>query len=65
MYCAKFDKSSFYVVLSGLICLMNGNTGLRKMVGAGDTLGEEMMFGVGVNKYMLETAKAVVKTYVL
>jgi hypothetical protein len=44
---------------------MNGNTGLRKMVGAGDTLGEEMMFGVGVSKYMLETAKAVVNTYVL
>ena len=65
LYGAEFDKHSFYIILSGVICLINNNIGLKKLVFSGETLGEEMLFGITTTKHLLEQAKATAKTYVL
>jgi hypothetical protein len=39
LYASNYDKNSIYVMLSGVMTLLNTNIGLKKLIIAGETFG--------------------------
>jgi len=39
IYGTNYDKNSIYIILSGVITLLNTNIGLKKLIIAGETFG--------------------------